>query len=703
MANKENMRRLLAPKTIAFVGGSAMADAVIRCKKGGFAGEIWLVNPVKDEINGVKCYPSVKDLPSAPDATFIGTKRDITIPIVKELNDIGAGGAVCYASGFAEMDSHGENEGELKQQELLAAAGDLAILGPNCYGLLDYLHGSALWPVAHGGKMVEQGMAIITQSGNFAYNISMIDRSLPIAYMVSVGNQAQVDVAGLIDAFLEEPRVTAIGLHLEGLKNVPNFAAAAMRALEKGVPIVALKTGTSAMGAEMALSHTSSLAGSDDLYNALFDRVGIARVTGPVSFVETLKIFACGAVPKGNRLVALASSGGDAGLIADYSDNQGIALPKLSAGVTKNIAELLPAYANVANPLDFTTAIWGDRDALTKCMDNLFSDGYDFCLLPLDFPGEASGENPQCELIADVFQACCKKHNVPGAIASVFPELMQEKTRQHLHSIGVPALQGLEDAVTAIGKVMAYSQRRQDILNRKDESTQALCPADELNGEAIAMDEWDSKQWLQKYGLPVPAAKLVNAAEAEQAAAELGCPVVVKMVSKDLPHKTEAGAVKVNIKTPAEAAAVAQEMVTRLSLSHPQLDTSRILIEKMSAAPVTELIVGIKREQGFGLSLVIGAGGILVELMKESVSLLLPTSRDAVRDAIKQLKVYKLIEGFRGKEPGDLEATVDAVMAVANFAVDNADKVLELDVNPLMVLPQGQGAVAVDALISRAE
>ena len=699
MASKENMRRLLAPKTIAFVGGSAMADAVIRCKEGGFTGEIWLVNPVKDEISGVKCYASVKDLPSAPDATFIGTKRDITIPVVKELSEIGSGGAVCYASGFSEM---GE-EGEQKQVELLEAAGEMALLGPNCYGLLDYLHGSALWPVAHGGKMVEKGMAIITQSGNFAYNISMIDRSLPIAYMVSVGNQAQVDVAKLIDAFLEEPRVTAIGLHLEGLKDVPNFAAAAMRALEKGVPIVALKSGTSEIGAEMALSHTSSLAGSDELYSALFDRVGITRVSGPVPFVETLKIFACGAVPKGDRLVALASSGGDAGLIADYSDNHGISLPKLSETATKNIQALLPAYASVANPLDFTTSIWGDREALTQCMDNLFSDGYDFCLLPLDFPGEESGENPQCELIADVFQECCKKHNVPGAIASVFPELMQEKTRQRMHDLGVPALQNLEVAIAAISKVMAYSQRREEILNRNDESTQALCPVETLSGEAVAMDEWDSKQWLKQYGMPIPAAKLVSADEAAAAAEELGCPVVVKMVSKDLPHKTEAGAVKVNIKTPAEVGEVAKDMVARISQSHPQVDTSRLLVEKMSAAPVTELIVGIKREDGFGLSLVIGAGGILVELMKESVSLLLPTSRDAVRDAIKQLKVYKLIEGFRGKEAGDLEATVDAVMSVANFAVENADKVLELDVNPLMVLPEGQGAVAVDALISKAE
>ena len=199
--------------------------------------------------------------------------------------------------------------------------------------------------MAHGGQQVEKGVAILTQSGNFAYNLSMSDRSLPVAYMASVGNQAQLGVAELMDVLLDDPRVTAIGLHLEGLKNVPGFARAAYKALQQGTPIIALKTGVSQIGAELALSHTSSLSGSDALYDSLFQRLGVIRVSGPVSFVETLKAAACGRLPADGELIALACSGGDAGLIADYAERHDLQLPKLEQGQVAALAEVLPGYA----------------------------------------------------------------------------------------------------------------------------------------------------------------------------------------------------------------------------------------------------------------------------------------------------------------------------------------------------------------------
>ena len=359
---RDNLKRLLAPRHLAFVGGRSMARALRRCAEGGYLGEMWLVNPQHDTLEGVPCVRSIAELPCGPDAVFIATNRELTLTCVAELAAKGAGGAICYASGFAETGA----EGQALQQQLLKAAGSMALLGPNCYGLLDYLHSSALWPVAHGGKPVEKGVAVLTQSGNFAYNLSMSDRSLPVAYMASVGNQAQLGIAELMDVLLDEPRVTAIGLHLEGLKNVPGFARAAHKALEKGIPIIALKTGVSQIGAELALSHTSSLSGSDALYDSLFARLGVIRVSGPVSFVETLKAAACGQLPTGNSLIALACSGGDAGLIADYAERNDLSLPKLDEDQVEELAQVLPTYANLVNPLDFTTAIWGDGEALNR-------------------------------------------------------------------------------------------------------------------------------------------------------------------------------------------------------------------------------------------------------------------------------------------------------------------------------------------------
>ncbi len=423
---RDNLKRLLAPRHLAFVGGRSMARALKRCAEGGFGGELWLINPQHESLEGIPCVAHVADLPYAPDAVFIATNRELTLQCVAELAARGAGGAICYASGFAES---GE-EGRQLQQRLLAAAGNMALLGPNCYGLLDYLHGAALWPVAHGGKPVEKGVAILTQSGNFAYNLSMSDRSLPVAYMASVGNQAQLGVAELMDVLLDDPRVTAIGLHLEGVKNVPGFARAAYKALQQGTPIIALKTGVSQIGAELALSHTSSLSGSDALYDSLFQRLGVIRVSGPVSFVETLKAAACGRLPAEGELIALACSGGDAGLIADYAERNHLHLPKLEQGQVTALAEVLPAYANLVNPLDFTTAIWGDEAALQRMLDSTLSGAADAAMLVLDYPAAFTGERKECDLLLALYCDALERHGKIGFVTSAFPELLPASARE---------------------------------------------------------------------------------------------------------------------------------------------------------------------------------------------------------------------------------------------------------------------------------
>ncbi|EVT88093.1 acyl-CoA synthetase [Pseudomonas aeruginosa VRFPA09] len=592
--NRENLKRLLAPRHLAFIGGRGMARALKRCAEGGFAGQLWLVNPQHAELEGVPCVASVADLPCGPDAAFVATNRELTLDAVAALAAKGAGGAICYASGFAET---GE-QGLALQRRLLAAAGEMALLGPNCYGLLDYLHGAALWPVAHGGRQVERGVAVLTQSGNFAYNLSMSDRSLPVAYMASVGNQAQLGIAELMDVLLDEPRVTAIGLHLEGLKNVPGFARAAYKALQKGVPVIALKTGVSEIGAALALSHTSSLAGSDALYDSLFERLGVIRVSGPVSFVETLKAAACGHLPGGPSLVALACSGGDAGLIADYAERNGLGLPSFDAGQRDELAGVLPDYANIANPLDFTTAIWGDAAALEEMLDSALRSPADAALLVLDYPGEETGERPQCDLLLQRYCAALKRHGKVGFIASAFPELLPARARELLHGEGVAALQGVE----ALGL---------------------------RNEAALEAALFDMRESLARHA--------------------------------------------------------------------PQLVFERVLLERMAGAPLAELIVGVKREEGFGLALVIGAGGILVELLRDSRSLLLPTTDAAIRDALLSLRSAPLLSGFRGRPAVSMEALVAAIRAVAEFACEHAERLLELDVNPL--LADAEGALAVDALI----
>ncbi|KVG68483.1 acetate--CoA ligase family protein [Burkholderia pseudomultivorans] len=692
-----HLRRLLEPASIAFVGGRAIAGAVRRCRDYGFAGDIWLVNPTHADIDGVRCHASIDALPAAPDAVFVAVPARQAIDVVRALAARGAGGAIVYASGFSETGA----DGARLQRTLVEAAGDMAVLGPNCYGLINGLNGSALWPVAHCAPRVESGVAVITQSGNLAYNLSMSARSVPFAYLASVGNQASVDIARLVDAFVDDPRIRAIGVHLEGLKDVRAFSEAAARALARGVPIVALKSGTSTLGAQLAMSHTSSLAGSDALYDALFRRLGVIRVKDPVGLVETLKLLAIAGVPERRTLAALATSGGDAGLVADLGEARGIAFPPVGNAGRNALGQVLPAYATIANPLDFTTTPWGDPDKMRACCDALLADRPGAAAMILDYPQEATGERPLCDIAANAFAASARQHGVVGAVISVFPDLTPPDHAARMAAAGIAPLQGLADGIDALGAAMTYGDTRRRVLDADALGALPVLRAGNGTrgdgGPAILHDEWASKRMLAAHGLAVPPAECVAPADAPAAAQRLGFPVCVKVVSDRLPHKTEAGAVALKLASPEAVAEAVERMSAQVARYAPDVRVERILVEKMADAPLVELIVGVKREPNFGLALVLGTGGVLVELIRDTATLLLPVRESDVRDALLGLKLGPLLTGYRGRPPADLDAVVANVMAIARFAQAHADSLVELDVNPLLVMERG--AVAVDALV----
>lgn len=438
------------------------------------------------------------------------------------------------------------------------------------------------------------------------------------------------------------------------------------------------------------------MSGSDVLYDSLFARLGVIRVSGPVSFVETLKAAACGNLPGGHRLIALACSGGDAGLIADYAERNRLALPKLDENQRGELAQVLPSYANLVNPLDFTTAIWGDSTALNSMLDTVLRTDADAAMLVLDYPAEFTGERQECDLLLELFCNALSRHGKTGFVTSAFPELLPLHARERLHAQGIAALQGVEDALAAWGRIAGYQHQRRILLARGESRLAPLCPLP-LQGQGLALDEWASKQALRVFGLNTPAAVLSTPGRALADASLLGYPLVLKAVSAQLPHKTEAGAVALNLQNGEALATALEQMRTHIAAYAPGVVFDQLLLESMAPPPLAELIVGIKRENDFGLALVIGAGGVLVELLKDSRSLLLPTTDDAIRHAVLSLRSAVLLQGFRGREVADMDALVAAIRAVADYACANAGQLLELDVNPLLV--NAQGATAVDALI----
>ncbi|HEX9771005.1 MAG TPA: acetate--CoA ligase family protein [Kiloniellales bacterium] len=702
-SRSDNLKRLLKPRHIAFFGGAALVEPIRSCESAGFEGEIWVVNPRREELAGRRCYRSVAELPEAPDASFVAVNREDTIAVVRDLAARGAGGAVAYAAGFAEIGA----EGAALQRELVAAAGDeLALIGPNCYGLLNYFDGVALWADQHGGRPLERGVAVVSQSGNISLNLTMAGRSVPLGYVISVGNQAALGIGDYLEALVEDPRISAIGLYIEGLSDVASFSRAAARALEKNVPIVALKVGTSDIGAQVALSHTSSLAGSDQLYEALFARLGIIRVASISGLLETLKLLAVVGPLAGPRLCVFTCSGGESALIADLAEPAGLEFSPLSREQADDLRRQMTVFTTIANPFDYNTAVWGNLAALERCFTTALRSGFDVGVLMIDYPDVEGCDASDWDISVEGFIAAHKATGCPAVVASTLPELLPQRTRERVLANGLAPLQGLSETVAALGAAAAYARRRTALLDNGGSAAPLHLPGPAKSaGEPRLLDEWEAKRRLAGHGLAVPEGRRVSGESAPAAAREIGFPVVLKAVGPDLAHKTEAGAVALELTSEAAVAAAVAEISA--NLARHNRGTDGFLVERMVEDAVAELIVGVKRDPVFGLALVLGSGGVLVELLRDSATLLLPTDRRSVERALATLKGAPLLAGFRGRPKGDMGALIDAVMAVAAFAEAHRASLAELDVNPLLVRPEGKGrmggAVAVDALIRISE
>ncbi|HJT11630.1 MAG TPA: acetate--CoA ligase family protein [Dongiaceae bacterium] len=684
---QRNLRRLLRPRHVAIVGGQAMADSIRRCADTGFTGEVWVVNPKYPELGGRKCYASIADLPEAPDATFIAVPREATIDILKQLDACGGGGAICYAAGYTEVGG----EGVALHEEFTKAAGNLAVVGPNCYGMLNFIDGVCLWPTGALGHQVETGCAIVMQSGNIALNLSRNDRSVPFAYVISSGNQAILNAADYVDALADDPKVTAIGLYLEGIKDVPAFSRAATKALQRGKPLVALKAGNSELGAKFAMSHTGSLAGSGKMYDALFERLGIIRVHSVPQLLETLKLVSTAGLPKGNRLAVFTCSGGECLLTADLCDELGIPLPGFSKDQADDLRAQLPNFATVSNPLDYNTSLWGHEDLLVKCFSTVMRGDFDAGMLVIDFATDGPETEAACMAGVRAILKACAMHGKMPIVTSTLSELLPAAARAEVIAAKGAPMQGLEEALKAFAAVHRFAQRKAKVAA-------AALPITPVAGETRRMlSEVKGKKLLSGFGLSVPESRVVAPGDAVAAAEALGFPVVLKVAEPVIAHKTEAGAVAINLKSRAEVEAALARMEKSVAayLKGGRIET--VLVERMVGDVVAELIVGIQRDPQFGLAMVVGAGGILVELVEDAAMLLLPTSAEEVEAAIRRLKIAKLLAGYRGKPAADMGALVKSIMAIAAFSEAHRDTLLELDVNPLMV--RADGAVAVDALV----
>ena len=674
-----DLQRLLEPRTIAVVGGDPAAQAARQSHRLGFEGAIWPVHPRRPAMAGHTVYPSLDDLPGVPDAAFVAVNRWATVEIVHELAAMGCGGAVLYASGFAEA---GDQGAEL--QERLVTGHEMPLVGPNCYGTINAVSGAALWPDVHGCRRVENGPALVSQSGNIALNLTMNNRGVDFTHVISVGNQASVTAEQCLLHFADRPEVTAVGLYLESINDPLEFGRAALACHEARTPVVVLKTGRTDRAGLITMSHTAALASPAATYDALFERYGILVVDSLPEFTTTLGLLGTvGALP-GARLVSLSCSGGEAALVADRAVHYPVDFEPFTSEHAARIEATLPDLVSISNPLDYHTFIWGDGPALERCFTEVLTGPVDVAMLVLDWPS-AGSEDAEWWPTLQAFASAVATTATRGVIAAGLAENLPPPIREYATENGLGVAYSIDEALAGLAAAATAGRWF------ASEAPPLHLPSGDPGpaGSWRTIDEPAAKTLLREAGLDVPDGVVLSIADP---AAELPpfpslrYPLVAKTVGPA--HKSELDGVVTDIGTADDLAAAVRRMADR---------ARAVLVEEQVTAGVAELLVSVRRDAPIGLVLTLGAGGTQVELLADTTTLLLPALAPVLRGAVGRLRIGRQLLGAADGPHATL-ATLNSVTRCLLDLMRERPDLVEIEINPLVMTPNS--AWAVDALVT---
>jgi acetate---CoA ligase (ADP-forming) len=687
--------RLLAPRSIAVVGATdregAYADLVLRnLAVSGFEGEVWGVNPKRDEVHGRRCFPSLAELPEPADAVVVAIPAPGVPDAVDQAGASGCGGAIVISAGFAEVEA-----GRRLQEELRRAAlrHDLPVCGPNGNGIIAVgakapMWGDALEPFEPGP------VAMVSQSGNVAVNALGTRRGLRFHTVVSTGNQAVMDASDWLLALAKADGVRSVAMFLESDGDGARLAESLAACADAGIGVAVLKVGTSAAGAAAAAAHTAAVAGDQRVFRALVEEAGAFWTGDPHELLEVAKAMAepRARVKPGAGLAVLTCSGGDSGIAGDQAERLGVPLPPLSAETAAELERVLPPEATIANPLDYTALIWGDREKLRDIIRIVGADaGIEQLLVLYDQPQNLFG--PGADSWDDVragIVAGAEATDASVLVSSTLPDLIDDAACREFAARGVAPLSGVHTALS----VAAALRRPPGDPARLRQTAAAAAENSELHGSAEDgwLDEAEAKVLLAETGIEVPRGIVVADADAAVAAlGELEPPVALKLSAPGLLHKTEAGALVLSLYSEVE---VREAFEWLAAIEAPA--GGRVLVEEMVAHEV-ELLVSAQRE-GIVPSLAIGLGGVWTEVLDDVAIVPLPADPARVEAAIRSLRGAPLLTGARGRQALDVEAAARAASAAGTLLLEAELDLIEL--NPVFV--NAEGCIAVDAVIRRA-
>jgi acetyltransferase len=707
----EALDAIFAPQSVAVIGasntpGKVGHDIFVNILKGGFTGTLYPVNPHARAVSSVRAYPALAEIPDRVDLAIVIVPPKPALAAVEEAVAKGIRGVVIVSAGFREVGGEGR-EIEDRIVAICREAG-VRLIGPNCLGVINPLPAvrlnasfSTRMPKAGNISFISQSGALCTAVLDFA-----ADRNFGFSKFISIGNKADVDELDLLRYLHEDPDTEVILLYLEELRRGPEFIAAVKEITcgdYRPKPVLVIKSGRTSAGAKAAASHTGALSGTEGVYNAIFQQAGIIRVDSIDELFDFATAFAYKneselgklrrKVPSGNRVAIVTNAGGPGIVATDMSMFAGLELARFKEDTIETLASHLPSTANLNNPVDVI------GDASMERYENALGavirdEGVDGALVILT-PQSMTDVQGTAEAIARIARRSFKP------ILCCFMGVIDVSAGvKYLQDHGIPVYKFPENAAKAFGALYRYSQwlNRQHLAQYAlsfDRERAARIIADCLARGKTRLGELDGLGVLESYGFRVLPTRLAqSAAQAAATASDIGFPVVMKVVSEQILHKSDAGGVIVGIESPADAARAFETIAARARAYRPDAVVEGVLVQKMAPAG-TEVILGLNRYPVFGPLLMFGIGGIFVEVFQDVTFRLAPIGRNEARRMVRQIKGYKLLKGFRGRPAADIETIEKCLVGLSSLAIDHPE-IVELDINPLLVHPAGEGATAAD-------
>ena len=702
---RTDLERFFKPRAIAIVGASQdlitiSGQPLKHLRSHNYRGKLYPVNPKYQEILGVKCYESLDALPEAPDLVLILVNASRVAEILRQCGAQGVPYVIIFGSGFSEVGGGGLS----LQQELAAIARehDIGVIGPNCQGMINIADsvfagfGSVFYNDYEPGVV-----SMVSQSGGFGFsvmNLSSKDGGLAFRQMVTTGNEIGVSTLDVMNYYIQDPKTEIIVGYIEGLKDARRLVDIGNKALAAGKPILMWKVGNTEQGRKAAASHTANLGGAMALYKAAFRQTGIIQVEDIQDVIDYGRAFRCGRLPRGNRLAIVTISGGAGILMTDECIGRGMQLAELAPETLAKLREFVPSFGSLLNPVDVTAAIFDDTSLINRTLQVIADDPNVDCVAMIN----ASLQGELAAKIAAEIVAVAGKTDKPVLLAWSARDAAAPEAYGMLNDARIPHYKSPVRCGRALAALSWYAEakRRNEarrteialILNRPN-TKQALA------GKASDVSEHAAKRILAEYGISVTQEELATGKEeALTVARRIGYPVALKVQSPDIPHKTEARAVRLNIASDEELAASYEEILVNARAYNKDAKIEGVLVQEMVEGGV-EAILGVTNHPLFGPAVMFGLGGIFAEVLKDVAFRLVPITPSAARDMIEEIKGYPVLAGARGKAPADVEALADAIVKLSALAVDLEGDLGELDINPLFVMERGRGVKAADALI----